>query len=249
MLFRSLRFFNSEAKLHFEYRNDARNLYFILLSSEKSTMIQIMKAGCSVNIKAKKSLSTNATITIPPQRFESIQLNQVKTDGLPDKLVEKTASKPLIFKDTIILEGFQFSEGVITDDNKVENRVSFAKNKDKRSQYSCEFCVPLCELFGNNYDLAKVSLIPFQFQIILNELTLSNEERSRHRGANRSENIMSNSGEMHSGGIRGGGMNDGGMRGSQELGDRVKSQHLDKPFETSMSKKKIVNIFYFTAEK
>jgi hypothetical protein len=247
----NLRFFNSEAKLHFEYRNDGRNLYLILMTSEKSTMMQMMKAGCSVNLKAKKSLSTNATITIPAHRFEITQSNWDKSGGLTDKLVEKSATKPGVFKDTVVLEGFKFSEGIITDDYKLENRFFFAKNKGRQAQLIYEFCVPLCELFGEKYSLNTISLLPFQFEVILNELSFSDGEKSSRRDGNRTEKVMSQSGGMHrGGGMRGGGaMHGGGMNGDQELGDRIQSEHGEMHGESSMNKKKITNVFYFSIGK
>jgi uncharacterized membrane protein YgcG len=247
----NLRFFNGEAKLHFEYRNDDQNLYLILLSSERSTINQILKAGCSVNLKAKKSISTNATITIPGHSSQFTESDWIKPNGLPDKLVEKSVTKSMVLKDTVILDGFQFSAGVLTSDIKIENRISFAKNKVQRNQYIYEFCIPLCELFGNKYILKDINVIPFQFQIIINELSVSIGEKTSHRTANRSESIMSNDGGTHSGGMHsGGGMRGGGMRGGgQEMGESLRSHKDDMPFDASMPKRKILNTFYFSSGK
>ena len=49
------RFFNSEANVKYEFRNDDQNLYIILKAADRATQMQLMAAGFNVRLKVKTS--------------------------------------------------------------------------------------------------------------------------------------------------------------------------------------------------
>ncbi len=205
------RFFNTESNLKYEFRNDATNLYFILKAADRATQMQLFRAGFSIRFKLKTATPLKTEITFQANKFTEMppmNSQEVRTDILVDKSVTKPE---IILNDTVLLDGFQFSNGMITSKNK-EN-IFFASSKSNKELATYEIQVPLRELFGNNYSLDKVAATQIQLQVVLNELS-QNEIRK----------MKSRSGGGHSGGMYGGGrgMGEGrGMNGAAEMGGEM----------------------------
>ena len=195
------RFFNSESNLKYEFRNDAQNLYFILKAGDRATQMQLIQAGFSVKFKLKSS-AQKAEITFQANKFTEmppINMQEVRTD----KLVDKSVTRPeFIPKDTVILNGFQFTNGMVTSENK--DNICFARSKSNRDLATYEIRIPLRELFGNNYSQDKIAALQIQLQVVVNELSM-NEIHKMH-------------GRM-GGGMRGSGR---GMQGGGEMGGEIR---------------------------
>ena len=171
------RFFNTESNIKYEFRNDGINLYFILKAADMTTQIQLYRAGFSVKFKLKNSTPSKAEITFKPNKLNDNQpmnIHEVRTD----KLVDKSISRPeFIPKDTVILDGFLFTNGILSSDNK-EN-ICFARNNSRREFATYEIQIPLRELFGSNYTLEKIAQTQIQLQVSINDLS-QNEMRKMH---------------------------------------------------------------------
>ena len=264
-----LRFFFSDAKLHFEYRNDDKNLYAIISTSEKSTKIQLIKAGFSVTVKASNSFISKGVLIFWPHPIGMIGVELNNSGQLPTKLVQKSAYSPQLMNDTVTFEGFKTDDGMVTQDCKDEQKIRFARSKEIRSQLVYEISIPLAELFGKSYDLNKISTIPFQFQININGLSQNRTEgpsgrgnRSAHEGAGR-DGMSSGmgAGMGRRGGMSGGGGMPGGMGGGMSNGMRSGGDEMpnsddmpDRPemnreypqLNMSFEKKNVINEFYFS---
>ena len=257
------RFFNTESNVQYEFRNDANNLYVIIKATERATQMQLLRAGFSVRLKVKTSAPSKFGITfhgirnaIPPTRN-----NQVENSGI---LVEKTAMKPEIMsKDSAFLDGFQFAKGVITSENNDPDGINFARNKGTREQVLYELRIPLRELYGNDFVLAKISAVPIQLQVVINELSQGEISKMRGKSGKRMSGGMQGgrggSGRMNG---RGSGGMGRGMGGENEMGgemnenmpgdgmnEQLGNQEHERPNSFSMSKKSFTIDFCLSSGK
>ena len=209
------RFFNTESNVKYEFRNDEKNLYFILKAADRATQMQLFQAGFSIKFKLKTS-AQKAEITFQANKFTELppmNTQEVRTD----KLVDKSVTRPVFIpKDTVLLDGFQFTNGIITAENK--DNICFARSKSNRDLVAYEIQIPLRELFGNNVSLDKVRATQIQLQVVVNELSQNEIHRMRSR-----------MGGGHGGGMHGGGrgMGEGrGMNGGGEMGGEMGSGNM-----------------------
>ena len=205
------RFFNSESNVKYEFRNDAQNLYIILKAADRTTHMQLMIAGFSVKLKVKSSTPTKISITFPPKKRTEMPPMTNNPEGRADRLVNKSLTEyEISFKDTAILDGFQFTNGIITSENKDAKNICFAKGKSNHELATYEIRIPLIEVFGNNFNLDNISNIPIQLQVQINDL--SQNEKSKMKGRM--------NGGMHHG--EGHGMRGGGQMGGEMLGGNIR---------------------------
>jgi len=194
------RFFNTDTNLKYEFRNDAQSLYLILKVADRATQIQLLRAGFSVKLKVKSSNPVKAAINFVGSKTPPLSVSA------QNKLVDRTMTDAEFMpKDTAMLEGFMFSKGIITSDNKDEKSICFARSKSIKELASYEFRIPLREIFGNEYTMQIAESNPIQLQVIINELS-QNEMKKVRSG-------------MHSGGRGMGGMHGGGMGGGRGMGN------------------------------
>ena len=197
------RFFNVESNMKYEFRNDAQNLYVILKASDRSTQMQMMQAGFSIRLKVKTSPPLKVGIAF--KASGKAMLSAANMESRTDKLqVKSSVNAELIPKDTAILDGFLYSNKLITSETKAENTICFARSKPNRDQSTYEIRIPLREIYGNDYVLENISITPIQLQVNINELSQRQISDMRSRMGS---------------GMRGGqGRGMGGMRGGGEMG-------------------------------
>ncbi|MFA6582305.1 MAG: hypothetical protein WCS79_10910 [Paludibacter sp.] len=243
------RFFNAESNVQYEIRNDDRNLYLILRSTDRATQIQLLRAGFTIRFKVKSQPPAKFSIIFPPKNMigtSHMRNNQYDRNQI---LVDKTTSRPNIQPiDSARLDGFQFESGIITSENKNANSICFAKSKENPQQTSYELQIPLRDIYGNDFVLAEISKMPIQLQVDINDLS-KQTSRSSMSGRRGERGDRGMSGGMN-GGMRGGGMNemDGGgrmeggemgegMAGAGEMGERSQMDESNRGGDFSMSRK------------
>ena len=152
------RFFNSDSNVKYEFRNDSKNLYLILKSTSRATQLQLLQAGFSVRLKVKIQPVLKVGITFPPKKTKKLAQMLPKPEESYGGLVEKSEYK--VFNDSAILDGFQFTNGIITSEIKDFDGICFAKSQKMREEVSYEFQIPLREIFGKNFEMTDISKIP-----------------------------------------------------------------------------------------
>ncbi|MEI6751720.1 MAG: hypothetical protein WCK78_01000 [Paludibacter sp.] len=199
------RFFNTESNIKYEFRNDAQNLYFILKAGDRAVQMQLLKAGFSIRFKLKTSTPVRTEIKFLPNRRTELPQMINSQDGGIQRLVDKSVTQPeIILKDSALLDGFQYTNGLITSEKKDENGICFARSKAARDLAAYEVRIPLRELFGDNYNLSTIATVPMQLQINVNDLSMNEIKKMRTKMG---------------GGIHGGGRGmGGGGRGMGEGG-------------------------------
>ncbi len=197
------RFFNSESNIKYEFRNDDKNLYFILKAGDRGIQMQLLKAGFSIRFKLKTSTPVKTEIVFQPNKRTELPQMINGQEGGSQRLVDKSVSQPeIVLKDTAMLDGFQYTNGLITSEKKDENSICFARSKSPRDLATYEVRIPLRELFGDNYKIETIATVPMQLQVNVNDLSM-NEIKKMH-------------GRM-GGGMYGGGRGMGGMHGGGEM--------------------------------
>jgi len=216
------RFFNTDANVKYEFRNDVQNLYLIVKAADRATQMQLQRAGFSIKLKVKSTTLTKVSITFPALKGTEMTPILNNPEGRTDKLIDKSITKPeIILKDTVLLEGFLFTQGIISSENNDEKNISFARSKSNRELATYEIRIPLREIFGNGFKLETITSNPIQLQVIINDLSQNEMRKMKGRMG----------GGMHGGGrgmgegMHGGGeMNRGNEIGGTEIGEMPGSE-------------------------
>lgn len=249
------RFFDSQSNVQYEFRNDDKNLYLIVRTTDRAAQMQMMRGGFALKLKVKTKIPTRCSITFPAQKM-GMPPQQLNNKGDESQLlVEKTAPKqgPMP-KDSVVLDGFKFTTGAISSESKDENKISFARNKESREQLVYELRIPLCEIYGKDFVLENEVSLPIQLQITINELSQNSGKQNKGgkgmhgRGEGQRGGGM-RGGMQGGGGMRGGGMNEGpdgggGMSGEGEMSERPQVQN-----NTAMARKTINDEFSLSKGK
>ena len=167
-------FTNSDSKINYEFRNDDRNLYLILKTTDENMQKQLTQAGFKLRFKVKAKQKITANIVFPvkkggivPPTAEmgkkpDVDQMQKPMNGAGQKMDPKNRIMP---KEIALLNGFIFSKDTITSNKIDENRVSFA-NSNEGSVF--EFQIPLREFFGDGYILDNIITNRIQLQVNIN---------------------------------------------------------------------------------
>jgi len=227
------RYFNAKARVQYEFRNDAGNLYVILKINDRATQMQLMQFGFAVRFKVKSETGLTASIAFPALKegtMHSLKNNMSEGTGI---LVEKLAKKPeMITKDSAYLEGFLFTNDAIASENKDEKSICFAKSEN-RAESIYEIRIPFCELFGNEYATADIITIPIQLQVTINGGSSGSGKRSFRRMGG-SMHDRNREGEMPGGGMSRNGLTGGG---DEEMGEFSSMERNEMPTTASTPKK------------
>lgn len=211
------RFFDSSSNVQYEFRNDDKNLYLIVRTTDRAAQMQMLRGGFALKLKVKTKIPTRCSITFPALKMEMPPQQFNKKGDEAQMLLEKTAPKPGVLpKDSVVLDGFKFSNGAISSENKDENKICFARNKETREQLIYELRVPICEIYGKDFVLEDVVTLPIQLQITINELSQNSGKQDKGGKGMRGGGGMR--GGMQGGGMRGGMPGGGGMQGGPDGG-------------------------------
>lgn len=233
-----LRFFDSNSKIKYEFRNDANNLYFVFKSDEKLLQRQIEQAGMKLKFVVEGKPKVNATIELnkkegfrgmpaPPEgmmqpgQFQNgNRIHDAQTLGKQpnmaenpnnEKLEELSMRRQFTPIDTAYTKGFLYNRDIAISEDKSGGVITFAKSNRGMEESAFELVIPLRELFGENYQLSNISNHYIQFQLVINALSQSSD-RGSFRGMRGSGGMGGPGGGM---GGPGGGMGGpgGGMGG------------------------------------
>jgi hypothetical protein len=187
----TIRFFNSDARIHYEFRNDYKNVYIILKTNDEQMKRQLLMAGMKLKFKVKTDPKTYASINFPsmmegrkpmPQEGKEgkrgmakgerkAQAEQSEQDVPMDDDMDMLPE--MNHKDTLQTEGFQFADKIISD-NIFPGQICFAKTKDMWAKDMVyELAIPIREFAGKDYELSSLSDVQFQVQIIVNSMSSS----------------------------------------------------------------------------
>jgi hypothetical protein len=209
------RFFNAESNILYEYRNDGQHLYLILKSNDQATQMQLRMAGFSLKFKLKTDPIQKFSLTFPAHKGGMPPMERtgnMNSGNLRDRSLENPAFQ---LKDTVIVEGFKYNNGIISSDNMNMNGICFSKGKGNKDQAAVEIQIPLEEIYGKDFRLESCAETPIQLQISINEMSRNTMvQRGRQMGGH----------GMSGGGMRGGEGMRGGMHGGmmpeQEMSER-----------------------------
>jgi len=211
------RFFNSDSNIKYEFRNDAQNLYIIIKAADRATQMQQLIAGFSVKLKFKNSSALRMGISFPAKKKS--EMPPMNMGNRTDILVDKSLTKPDVsIKDTAILDGFLYTNGIITSELKEDKSICFARSISNKESGAYEIRIPLREIFGDNFILNNIATTTLQLQVNINEI--SQKEISRMRtGTHGGRGRGMNGGGMRNGGQMGGGQMRDEMGGGGEMGE------------------------------
>jgi len=244
------RFFDSQSNVQYEFRNDAKNLFLIVRTTDRAAQMQMMRGGFALKLKVKTKIPTRCSITFPAQKM-GMPPQQLNNKGDESQmLIEKTAPKPgPMPKDSVVLDGFKFTNGTISSEDKDENKIRFARNKESREQLVYELRIPLCEIYGKDFVFENEVSLPIQLQITINELSQNSGKQDKGGKGMHGRGEGQRGGGMRGGMQGGGGMREGhdgggGMSGEGEMSERPQLQN-----NTAMTRKTINDEFSLSKGK
>jgi hypothetical protein len=141
-------------KLAFDIRNDSNNLYLVFEIPDQRTQFRIARAGMSLSIEAKTKPKRKKGIYFSPFISEKPgQHNRTESEKKGPSIIRQ---KYMLSPPDVMASGFAFSDGEISE-NKDIKKVAYFADWDSLNCMTVEFRIPLRELFGDNFDLRKVS--------------------------------------------------------------------------------------------
>lgn len=182
-----IRFYNSDSRINYEFRNDAQNLYLIVKTSDQMMQRQMMIAGFKLKFKTKSEPTINASIAFAG--FAD------KKKPLPDK--DKMKERPKLeaqnagseaadnpdiqrnpddmqmppmanHKDTVKLDGFLYAPRNVIVGDDTQTGICISKTGFERAkEMAYEFKIPIREFAGDNFNLDKFSETQIQLQILI----------------------------------------------------------------------------------
>jgi hypothetical protein len=266
-----IRLFNSDSKINYEYRNDAKNLYLIFKTNDPAMQKQLVMAGMKLKFKVKTEPKTFASITFPAMKggmmmphgmggkqggkgnrpdMSQGQPTGGQSLGKPDDMAMLPERN---HKDTLALDGFRFAGKLVVSDDFKPDAILFSKTKDLRAKDMVyELCIPIREFVGNDYTLDKLADVTFQLQVQINGASESKSSRGGMKsrggggmGGPGGGGVMGGGpgGDMGGGGMGGPG---GGEMGGGEMGERPQG---DPEGEADTMSKKTFNAQFTLAVK
>lgn len=266
----TIRFFNSESRIHYEFRNDDKNVYIILKTNDEQMKRQLLMAGMKLKFKVKTEPKTYASINFPsmiegrkPMPPGVKDGKQGMGKGAPKAQTQQNDQEmpmdedmdmlpEMNHKDTLQTEGFQFADKIISD-NIFPGEICFAKTKDMRAKDMVyELAIPIREFAGKDYELSSLSDVQFQVQIIVNSMS-SSSSGGRGGMSGRMSGGMGGPGGGMGGGMGGpgggmGGGPGGDMGGGGPGGDMGGGPEGGMDEGSSMTRKTINAQFYLSVK-
>ena len=234
----TLRYSDTTAKLTYDVRNDAENLYLIVETNDKSMGMKLMHTGLKVSMGLKSDPKAIATLTLPafggnpfmhhgmgmpdsackggpvpmPEMKDSKcaksckamkdsscakhckemkdqkcpmkdQKGSGKGKPMPDSMCHKGLMPGMEASDSAACmkmhmhmgepataEGFKYTNGKIEGCNTEKGKISFAVGMNEPMTLSVEIAIPLREIYGDGYDLAKVASDKIRLDITVEAL-------------------------------------------------------------------------------
>ena len=247
------RFYNSDSRVNYEFRNDDRNLYIILKTNDEAMQKQLMQAGFKLRFKLKTKQKITATILFPekkdgmsPKKGDKGKKPDFNPGARPtERLADRSGMRERMMpKEIALLKGFIFSQDTIISNTETENKISFA-NKVSNQSSVYEFCIPLRDFFGDGYGMDNISTIPIQLQVNINGKSENSGTKSM-RGGPGGGGMGGGPGGGGMGGGPGGDMSGGPGEGGAEMGGTPPNES-EMPEAVSMKKKDFSIEFYLVA--
>lgn len=212
-------FFNGESGVLYEAYNDSNNLYLLFEITDQNTKIKTMTAGFNIEISVKSKPKVNAAIYMPvlkgKEAFKDNNSSNPKNKNGMGNQPQKKGQKPDFRNDYQLLNSYAEVLGFIDNPQAIYpsdsiNGFTYNYGWDKKEAMLFEFCIPLHHLFGEDYNLIKISKA---------EITIKPEFKAIEkpdRGNMGAQGSMMTRG----GGMQGGGMQGAGMQGGRSGGGR-----------------------------
>jgi len=151
----SLKHYDNNSRLFFDFKNDSNNLYLCFQSKDEMNEAKILRAGMKIILSDKMNGKHKSIINFPL----GIKNSEKKSDDevQPDPLAAHQSKHALFLaRDTTMeVRGFATQNGLIPSNNPSGIRAAINWNAENTLTY--EVAIPLKELFGEGYQLKDLS--------------------------------------------------------------------------------------------
>jgi hypothetical protein len=205
-----LRFYDADAKLKYDMRNDNEFLYLVFTTDNELVQNKLQHVGAIITLKTKTKPKTTATLSLA-SIIPSGAITQRKPGEIPTRAEHRTQfmlNRPNLFAD-----GFAFTNGTIPEND--SNGIVYAVNWDTANVFTLEIKIALRELGGEFYSVPAMQKKSIALQVELPALEKPNDNggNSNVGTGGGMKQSMGTGGSPGGMGSAGGGMGGGGMRG------------------------------------
>lgn len=161
-----LKNYDSQSKLFFDFKNDAKTLYLCFQSKDQSNEEKIMKSGMKIILSSKINGKHKSIIDFPLRSFKVLAAKDViKSDPL---ITRENRHKAFVASDTTMeLKGFENRNGIVFI--RQPAGVCVAINWDSANTLNYEVAIPFNELFGSDLNAADLSK-EISLDVVINPL-------------------------------------------------------------------------------
>ncbi|MDD2797973.1 MAG: hypothetical protein PHV20_05210 [Bacteroidales bacterium] len=207
----ALHYFDKTSTMRYGFGNDERYLYLAFDVIEPSGQMRIMRGGLTISLKTKIKPKVAGTLKLSghkPDKESVDQMSESKLDNSNPNQVRNNRmdilkNLYLMAKPNIQTDGFLKSKETLTSGE--GGVISFDIKWNKQNQMILECRVPLSELFGENFDLAKICTKDITLQVI-------QSDDGNHMGGSFRAGMGGEGGRRMGGGY---GNRNGGMEGNR----------------------------------
>ena len=183
----SLKHYDNQTKLFFDFKNDSNNLYLCFQTKDEMNQAKIMRSGMKIILSDKINGKHKSTINFPLGVKHTSKSAESKDKIQPDPLASHPSRHAaFLASDTMMeIKGFANKNGLISSNDM--SAIHVAMNWDSANTLTYEIAIPFKELFGNNYNLKDIS-DEISMNVIINPMPVSDLQTAGNRYSERGEN-------------------------------------------------------------
>jgi hypothetical protein len=177
----SLKHYDNQSKLFFDFKNDSNNLYLCFQTKDEINQAKIMRSGIKIILSDKINGKHKSTINFPLGVNHAGKSANSEDNIQPDPLASHL-SKHAVFlaSDTMMeVKGFANKNGIISSND--VSGIHVAINWDSANTLTYEIAIPLKELFGNNFNVKDISK-EISLNAIINAMSVADSKNGIANG-------------------------------------------------------------------
>jgi hypothetical protein len=173
----SLKHYDNQSKLFFDFKNDSNNLYLCFQTKDEINQSKIMKSGMKIILSDKINGKHKSTINFPLGVKHAVKSADSEDKIQPDPLASHLSKRAVFLASNTMMEvkGFANKNGLISSND--ISGIHAAINWDPANTLTYEIAIPLKELLGNNFNMKDISK-DISLNVIINAMSAADSQNS-----------------------------------------------------------------------
>jgi hypothetical protein len=173
----SLKHYDNQSKLFFDFKNDSNNLYLCFQTKDEINQAKIMRSGMKIILSDKINGKHKSTINFPIGVKNAVKSASSEDNIQPDPLASHLSKHAVFLASNTMMEvkGFANKNGLISSND--ISGIHAAINWDPANTLTYEIAIPLKELFGNYFNVKDISK-DISLNVIINAMSVADSRNS-----------------------------------------------------------------------